>query len=238
MGVIDPRQFLEIAQPALAAGDAELLAQRVGCRWQPRELCALLRHADADVRRVAAITLGLIGDDACVGCLARALHDADGQVNEMAEHGLWSIWFRSCKPEAAPPFEQGMEHLAADAHQSALEQFQHAVHLDPDFAEAYNQSGIARFFLGQWGESIADYQQALVRQPAHFGAMAGMGHSHAHLADFPQALDCYRRAVAINPRMTAIARAVERLEREIEPTTDPSVAVGLSPSLGGAIRAN
>lgn len=217
MGNIDVDQFLEIVQPALVSGDADTLARRVACRWKPRTICKLLRHADVDVRRIAAITLGLIGDQACVGCLARALHDEDAQVNEMAEHGLWSIWFRTCKPDAALPFEQGVAHLADESYEPALEHFQQAIHIDPAFAEAYDQAGMVRFLLGQWDQSVADFQQALTLQPAHFGAMGGMGHAYTHLGDMHSALTCYRRAIAINPRMPAITRAIERLERQLKP---------------------
>lgn len=177
-------------------------------------------HADVDVRRVAAVTLGLIGDETCVGCLARALHDGDEQVNEMAEHALWGVWFRSCQPRAAAPFQEGVALLNAESYKCAIDRFRDALRIDPAFAEAYHQCALARFFLGQWRDSIEDCQQTLLRQPAHFGAMASMGHAHAHLGELHEALSCYRRAVAINPRMTAVAQAVKRLEREIEPAPD------------------
>ncbi len=54
----------------------------------------LLGDPDVDVRRVAAFTIGLVGDQSATACLAQALHDVDLQVNQMAEYGLMSIWFR------------------------------------------------------------------------------------------------------------------------------------------------
>lgn len=235
---IDPSQFLEAVRPALETGDAELLAERVRRRWAPRTICTLLRHGDSDVRRVAAVTLGLVGDASCIGCLARALHDPDEQVNQMAEHGLWAIWFRSCDCKAAYPFQEGMALLAAESYEAAIDKFRAAIELDPAFAEAYNQCSIARFFLGQWRDSIEDARQALLRQPCHFGAMAGMGHCYAHLGDLRKALDCYRRAIAINPRMTAIARAVQRLERELEPHTTTLSPPDTSTFLSSTFRSN
>ena len=236
---INVAEFLEVARPALKAGDADALAQAVGQRWHPKSLCTLLTHHDHDVRRVAAVTLGLVGDASCVGCLARTLHDEDAQVTEMAEHGLWSIWFRCCDPAAADPFAQGMALLAEDdaaSHQRAIDYFRQAIRIDPTFAEAHNQCGIARFFLGHWQDCIADCQQALLRQPCHFGAMSCMGHCHAHLGDLHKALDCYRRAVAINPRLTAIANAVQRLEHELESDApDPHDAVQPTQSQAQAI---
>lgn len=238
MGSIDPAQFLATAQSALASGNAEVLAQRIGSRWKPGAICKLLEHADADVRRVTAIVLGLVGDQSSVGCLARALHDSDSQVNEMAEHAMWSIWFRSCAPEATASFREGMALLASECYDAAIDNFRLTLRIDPAFAEAYNQCGIARFFLGQWRDSIEDCQQALLRQPAHFGAMANMGHSYAHLGEMHQALDCYRRAIAINPCMTAIEQAIERIEREIKPAYPHFLQSAFNPLLHAGFRAN
>lgn len=212
---VNPGEFLAVVRPALETGDAARLAEEVRQRWTPRQLCSLLGSRDLDVRRVTAVTLGLVGDSTCVGCLARALHDDDDQVNQMAEHGLWSIWFRAGSPAAAKPFSRGVQNLCAEDYRAATAEFDEATRIDPEFAEAYNQCAIAHFFLGEWRESLADCERAVRLMPSHFGAISGMGHCYAHLGDLPAALRCYRRAVAINPRMPAIERAIERLQLKL-----------------------
>lgn len=219
---VDAHQFMRIVRPALESGDASRLADEVKGRWTPRDLCTLLRNPDVDTRRVTAVTLGLVGDCSCVGCLARALHDEDEQVNQMAEHGLWSIWFRAGKPEAAQPFREGVSLLCNESYPQAITKFEEAAGIDPQFAEAFNQCAIAHFFLGQWEASIRDCERAVELMPSHFGAMSGMGHSYAHIGDMRQALRCYRRAIAINPRMPAIARAVRRLQAKLREENDSS----------------
>lgn len=242
-GCIKPCDFLDAVRPALETGDASLLAERVRRRWTPAAICTLLCHEDSNVRRIAAVTLGLVGDDTCVDNLAKALHDPDSQVNEMAEHGLWSIWFRSCKvPAAAEALQKGMAKLAEESYDAAIDHFRQAIAHDPSFAEAYHQSSITRFFLGQWRDSAEDARQALLRQPCHFGAVASMGHCYTHLGDLKQALDCYRRAIAINPRLTAIAQAVERLESQLESPAPNALATTPTPlpaiSLSSTLRIN
>lgn len=209
---IDPNEFLAVVRPALAQSDAAAVADAVRQRWRPCDVCSLLTASNVDARRVAAVVAGLIGDRACLGPLARALHDKDEQVNEMAEHGLWAIWFRSGHPKAAQPFHDGIHLLSEERYDEALKKFQQAIAIDPDFAEAYNQCALAWFFLGGWGRSIGCCRQALCRMPTHFGAMAGMGHCHTHLDQLDQALLCYQRSLAINPRMPGIADAIERLQ--------------------------
>ena len=211
-GHVDPHVFLEAARPHLATGDAGGLARAVLDRWHPTKLASLLREDDTDVRRVSAVVLGLVGDENVIDCLARALHDPDAQVNQMVEHAMWSIWFRMSKPAAAGPFRNGLNLLAKDMPRQAVAQFRRAIDADPEFSEAFNQCAIAHFLMGQWRLSLGCCQEALALMPCHFGAAAGLGHCYAHLGDMEMAGRWYRRALKINPRMPAVARACHRLE--------------------------
>lgn len=205
--------FLAVVLEPLQRGDAEALARAVTCRWTAGQLCCLLKHERADVRRVVAVTLGLVGDGRLSPCLARALHDPDDQVNQMAEHGLWAIWFRSGSAQASGPFRDGVSLLAGERYAEAVRAFDRALDLDRTFAEAFNQRAIARFFLGQFRASIDDCQRTVALLPQHFGAIAGMGHNYVELGELSRALSCYRRALAINPRMSAVAAAIKPLEQ-------------------------
>jgi tetratricopeptide (TPR) repeat protein len=213
--MIDPETFLRIVRPALQTGDAELLAHAVSVRWRASQVCRLLGHTDVDVRRVAAVALGMIGDHKSLVGLTRALRDPDEQVNEMADFALRSIWNRSGSSRAAEPFRQGVELLARDKFDEAIDKFHEATQIDPSFAEAYNQCAIAHFFVGQWRLCLADSRRTIRLIPAHFGAIAGMGHCFAEMGEFDKALRCYRRALRINPRLGAIAEAISRLEQKV-----------------------
>jgi tetratricopeptide (TPR) repeat protein len=219
---IDADLFLRVVMPGLKAGDAAALARHVRARWVPAQLCPMLQHDDADVRRVAAVTLGLIGDCSVVPCLVGALRDDDAQVNEMAEHSLWAIWFRGGRDEASRPFKEGVALLADEQFRPALRCFEHALAVDPNFAEAYNQCAIAQFFMSRYKHSLLACSRAVKLQPAHFGAIAQMGHCYTQMDDLPRALRCYRQALRINPGMPAVANALERLERRFRDVNDES----------------
>lgn len=221
-GHVDPKQLMEVAKPGLQAGDAVRLAQDVTRRWRASDLCPLLRHASPDVRRVTAVIIGLVGDMTSVPCLARRLRDSDEQVNQMAEHGLWSIWFRSGDPQAACALRSGVTLIGAEKYKQALVQFQAALRIDPDYAEAYNQCAIAHFFLGHWDDSLTCCKRAVSRVPTHFGAISGMGHCHLQLGRLDKALQCYEWSLRINPRMPAIDAAVQRLRKQIRDSNDSS----------------
>lgn len=219
---INTREFLAVTLPAIRMGDVGALAQSVRVRWSSRDLCGLLHQADADVRRVAAVTLGLVGDATAIQCLARALRDPDEQVNAMAEHALWSLWFRAGAPAAMPSFRQGLSFMAAEDHLQATVCLQRALLIDPDFAEAHHQCAISHSFLGCWDQALECCRQAVRRMPVHFGGVAFMGHCYTHMDRLDKAILCYRRALAINPRMTAIRRMTQRLDQRLRQRNDAS----------------
>lgn len=216
---VDGAAFLEAVRPALERRDAEAIAEQVRGRWSTADLCELLRSGALDERKVVCLTLGLVGETDCCGCLAHALHDEDGMVSEIAEHALWSIWFRSAPPESAEDFKRGVERIQANEFAQAIPPLTRAIAAAPTFAEAHNQRGIAYFLMEDWPMSLADCEQAAELMPVHFGAHAGAGHCHAQLGHLAEAAQSYRQALAINPRMPAVAGALERLEARVPAAT-------------------
>lgn len=222
---IDPNLFMQIARPALESGDATLLARQVSVRWRPRDVAMLLDHKLADVRRVAAVTLGLVGDMTNSPALARALRDVDDQVPPLAEHSLWSIWFRAGCCRTVEPFRQGIAMLSKEDYRQALELFTQAIVIDAGFAEAYHQRSVAHFFLNNCCRSMADARRALCLNPYHFAALTGMGHTFMQMGELNQALGCYRRALRIHPRLESVSRLVSQLQRAIESQPLPDAPV-------------
>jgi tetratricopeptide (TPR) repeat protein len=212
---VDPDEFLNAVRPALQKQDVKGLAQCVRTRWRNEQIRGLLVHANVDVRRTAALALGLVGDMADAPALTCALQDNDEQVNQLVEHALWSVWFRACKGGACKPFHQGLAHIATESYQAAIDSFEQAQSLDPTFAESYNQCAIAHYFLGDWHASLDHCRRAVKLIPTHFGAILGMGHCFAQMRSLPEAITCYRHALWINPRMPAIARTLERARQQM-----------------------
>src|SRR5881398_3349121 len=108
---INPAEFISTLQPSLSQGNVEAAIDQVKQRWTPLQVVALLRDKSADVRKVAALALALVGDRSAVGPLAVALHDADAMVSDMAEHALWSIWFRMGNCRAVMLVKCGNNHM-------------------------------------------------------------------------------------------------------------------------------
>lgn len=180
--------------------------------WSKDQLMALLFCEHPDARKVAALALALVGCKSCITKLAAQLKDPDPMVNQMAEHALWSIWFRSGSCPANQEVCRGSKALNRREMDLAIEHFNRAIEIDPTFAEAYNQRAIAAYLLELYDQSIADCKTAVRLMPCHFGAWAGMGHGHTHLNRPADAIRCYQKALEINPHLTSLTEAIEQLK--------------------------
>jgi tetratricopeptide (TPR) repeat protein len=134
-------------------------------------------------------------------------------VSQMAEHALWSIWFRLANARAVALVKCGNTHLHHGNYTCAIEKFSQALQEDSSFAEAHNQRAIAYYLSERFAESIDDCRATLALMPQHFGAMSGMGHCHAHLGQWRPARHCYRLALAIHPRLEGIQSSLQQIEQ-------------------------
>ena len=209
---LDPHQFVHDVEPLLARQDITGLIRLLASRYDCRQICALLNSPQEDARKVAALALALVGQEQAVPALAEHLRDADPMVNQMAEHALWSIWFRGGTREANDHLIRGSECLNNRDLEQAFEHFSAAIELCPSFAEAYNQRATVHYLQERFEESLRDCRKAVELMPCHFGAWAGMGHCHAHRGELKAALSCYRRALAINSHLQCVGEMIHELE--------------------------
>ena len=212
---VDPTDFVRTVKPVLERKDLPGLLALLKSRWTAGQIVSLLGCGCCDARKVAALSLSLVGGCWCLCELARQLKDPDPMVNQMAEHAMWSIWFRGGTDEANHQVCRGAKAIDRGDCEHAITHFDKAIHLCPDFPEAYNQRALAQYLLERYEQSIADCRKAVELMPIHFGAWAGMGHCHANQGRISQALECYEKALSINPHMGQIREAVGELRLRI-----------------------
>jgi len=129
-------------------------------------------------------------------------------------------------PTAADPIEEPNFYFsdkpeakaAMDAQQSdvALKLLDAVVKLRPDYVEAWNRRATLYYLQNDYAHSLADIQQVLVREPRHFGALAGLGMIMRDLGDDKRALDAFRKALAINPHLEKVPELVKTLSEKVE----------------------
>ena len=206
---------MQAVQPLLERRDMPGLISLLKSRWDATQILSLLHGNNEDARKVAALALGLVGGSCCLDALTEQLRDPDPVVNEMAEHAIWSIWFRRGCQEANHQLCRGAKALDRGDYPHAIKHFDQALQLSPEFAEPHHQRAVAEYLLERYEDSIRDCQRAVELVPSHFGAWATMGHCQAHLNRLPEAVACYEKALSINPHMTQVKEAIEELKLKI-----------------------
>jgi tetratricopeptide (TPR) repeat protein len=104
--------------------------------------------------------------------------------------------------------------IAEKTYPLALDILDQVVLLRPDFAEAWNKRATVHFFLDDYGSSLSDIRQALAVEPRHFGALSGLGLMLESLDREEEAIQIFKRALAINPQLDKVREALDRLEKE------------------------
>lgn len=211
--IIDASDFVARVQPLLEKQDLTGLLELLHSRWTYDQLKHLLAHSDHDARKVAMLALALVGGPCCIPTLVERLKDPEPCANQMAEHALWSIWFRSGSQKANCLLKRGSAALEQKDFSEAEALLTKAIEADPSFSEAYDQRAIVRYLTERYRDAIDDFKATVDRMPVHFGAWAGMGHCYAHLGQTIEAIRCYRKALDINPHLEGIAETIKELRR-------------------------
>jgi tetratricopeptide (TPR) repeat protein len=208
-----PKEFVSVVTPLLERRDVHALVNAVKKRWSHVQIATLLERGPCDARKVAALTLSLVGTPGCIRALSKHLHDPDPIVRQMTEHAMWSIWLRGgATEEANAHLARGTQKLERKDLDGAADEFSRAIRSDDRFAEAYNQRAMVRYLQERCEESLADCMKTVELEPLHFGAWAGAGHCHACLGQIDEAITCYRRAKEIHPGLACVEQIIQSIE--------------------------
>ncbi len=174
-----------------------------------------LKSPDVAQRERGVVGLARNGRMADAPVLVVALRDPDESVREAAEQALWIVWSRSGNAQVDKLFAQGLEEMNGGRFDDGIATFTRVIELAPEFAEGWNKRATLYFITGEYRKSLADCDQVMKRNPAHFGALAGYGQIYLRLDEPERALEYFKRALAVNPNMGSVEAAVQVLERAI-----------------------
>ena len=176
----------------------------------------LAEHESHQVRRSAVLALGLLADYEANHTMGRALIDSDRTVRLLAENGIRNVWARAGNDQQRQMLAIIIRLNSAQQYAEAERKATELIEAAPWFAEAWNQRAVARYALGQHSAAIRDGHQALEINPYHFAAASGMGQAYIQLENHVSALECFRRALRLNPDLEGVRAQVARLTRIIE----------------------
>jgi len=131
------------------------------------------------------------------------------------ERQILREWGRSGSSVADYLFQRGQVALRGGQTEAAIDHFSAVIDHAPDFAEGWNARATAYYMANRLGQSMADIEQVLMRNPRHFGALAGMGAIFEQVGRLEDARAAYAAAHELHPHRATVREALARLEQEL-----------------------
>ena len=104
------------------------------------------------------------------------------------------------------PVAKADEHYTAavslyeqDRLEDAIAEYDEAIHLNPQFAKAYERRGAAYFRLGQYQGVIEDFDEAIRLNPQFAKAYRNRGIAYGRLGQYQRAIQDYDEAIQLDP---------------------------------------
>jgi tetratricopeptide (TPR) repeat protein len=153
------------------------------------------------------------GLDFLFGALKAAPDEASAKH---VEARIWAMWMQTPSDTAALLMSRAKTAMDAQKSDIALKLLDSVIKLRPDYVEAWNRRATLYYVRNDYLHSLQDIQQVLIREPRHFGALAGLGMIMQDIGDEKRALEAFRRALAVNPHLEKVPDMVRSLTEKVE----------------------
>jgi tetratricopeptide (TPR) repeat protein len=146
-----------------------------------------------------------------------ALKAAPDQASaKHVEARIWALWLQTPSDTAALLMMRAKAAMDTQHMDVALKLLDAVVKLRPDYVEGWNRRATLYYLQNDYAHSLEDIEQVLVREPRHFGALAGLGMIMQDLGDDKRALEAFRKALAVNPYLEKVPELVKTLSEKVE----------------------
>ncbi len=82
----------------------------------------------------------------------------------------------------------------------AIQAYQQAITLEPQWIDAYNNLGNILLIAGELEHAESIYRQAIIEKPKHFGSYLNLGNVLMKRHQFDEAVEIYKKALNLKPR--------------------------------------
>jgi hypothetical protein len=146
-----------------------------------------------------------------------ALKVAPDDVSAKAvEDRIWAVWTNA--GNETTNLLMGRAKKAADdkEYDLAVRLLSSIIEIKPEYTEAWNRRATVYFLQRDYTNSLADIAKVLTREPRHFGALSGLGLIMQEIGDEKLALDAYRKALEVYPRLKGMEEKVKTLTGKVD----------------------
>jgi tetratricopeptide (TPR) repeat protein len=137
---------------------------------------------------------------------------ASKEAAKAAEDGIWHLWLESGSDTIDLLMSWAMKAMEAKDYATALDFLDRVVIMKPDYAEGWNKRATVYFLMDDYSKSIADIGKTLALEPRHFGALSGLGMIMRELGEDKRAIEAYQRALAVDPNLDGVQKALDELQ--------------------------
>jgi tetratricopeptide (TPR) repeat protein len=140
----------------------------------------------------------------------------DAASAKHVEARIWALWLQTPSDTTALLMTRAKAAMDAQQMDVALKLLDAVVKLRPEYVEGWNRRATLYYLRNDYAHSLQDIEQVLIREPRHFGALAGLGMIMQDLGDDKRALDAFRKALAVNPYLEKVPELIRTLSEKVE----------------------
>jgi tetratricopeptide (TPR) repeat protein len=140
----------------------------------------------------------------------------DEETAKAVEQRIWAVWVISPSDTANLLMTRVRTAVEAKDIDLAIKLLDSIIKIKPNYIEGWNRRATLYYMQHDYGRALEDIRQVLKREPRHFGALAGLGMILQDIGDDKQALEVYRRALAVYPKLQRIPDLVKTLQEKVE----------------------
>jgi tetratricopeptide (TPR) repeat protein len=93
----------------------------------------------------------------------------------------------------------GITELLLQRYNDSRKTFEHAIHYDRTFADAYNNLGVVYYEAGKYRAAVKQYEKAIARDNSSASFFSNLGAAYFSKRDFEHALIAYQHAMELDP---------------------------------------
>jgi len=140
----------------------------------------------------------------------------DSESAKSIEDRIWAIWIVSGSDTCNLLMARAKAAADEKDFPLAIKLLDAVIALKPDYVEGWNRRATVYFLMKDYGHSVSDIREVLLREPRHFGALSGLGLILQEIGDDKHALAAYRRALAVDPHLEHVPDVVKTLSEKVD----------------------
>jgi tetratricopeptide (TPR) repeat protein len=140
----------------------------------------------------------------------------DETAGAAVEARIRAAWAQAASPAVVLLMQRGRRNLQADADDDAVEDFDAALALQPDYADAWLLRAAALSATGDNTGAARDVQQALLLEPRRFDALDLLSRIQEQAGDHAGALRSLHAALTIHPKLANGEERARLLRQKVE----------------------